>query len=48
MTAYDWMMTVGLLAIIAVAVKGFWRSNRIEPTERPNTPPSDYDSHWNN
>lgn len=33
MTAYDWLMAVGALAIVTILVKAFWVAREIEPNE---------------
>jgi len=41
MTAYDWLMAFGAIAILAVLVKAFWRADRIDAIEQPDNWPPD-------
>lgn len=41
MTFYNVLMGLGLVVMIGVVVKGFWRATRLEPREQPDNPQSD-------
>jgi len=40
MSAYDWVMAIGAVAIIAFLIKAFWRADGIDALDQPdNIPP---------
>lgn len=41
MSAYDWLMAFGAVALVILIVKGFWSSYRVKPLNEPETPPTD-------
>ncbi|MBX5088315.1 MULTISPECIES: hypothetical protein [Rhizobium] len=41
MTVYNLLMSLGVVVLIGILLKGFWAVTRVKPREQPDNPQSD-------